>query len=337
MKATLISKNYSVMTVTLKQAKQIVQRVSTSNCYDLYGNGYEVHHTQIIPAIRRFKKSADSPKDRLILAEALNRIGDLYDFYLSAPNSALHYYRQCAAYNPNHRFAWDDIARNLAELGHYKQAVMAWRHATRVIRDHHPDAHDELPFYQSEIDVVLKSMRDGDPPNCQYDPFGEVCGLLAQSKAKVALDRLRGKRGVNARRFRAQAYSILGDDQAALKEWKAIADLREGVSIWYSDWFYFSDAIWDDPEFWRLMLKIGRRFEFGHYPLDEWVPRLIPEPPRAQWNSAATQRRTNRRFLLMTRLRVARLTDDLPAAKKLLKKYPKWKAAKQLVKKLSRN
>ena len=92
----------------------------------------------------------------------------------------------------------------------------------------------------------------------------------------------------------------------------------------------FPDSVWNSAEFWRIMQSLCGRFIYGVYPLDEDVPRLIPEPAGADPCSKAAVRRMNRRFELMSRLCSARLTGDLRTAERLAKRYPTWTAAVEL-------
>jgi len=103
------------------------------------------------------------------------------------------------------------------------------------------------------------------------------------------------------------------------------------VSVEWGEWFYLPPGFWESSRFWRALRALTSRYvPCVGVPGPEEVDELVPEPARARYGSQAQLRRTRRRVALVAEWQIARLEQDADRARRLARRYPAWREAREL-------
>jgi tetratricopeptide (TPR) repeat protein len=285
----------------------------------LNARGYRWLIRRYLPALEHLERVAKTREHRRLVADAFYTLGDLHDFN-EAPLAAIQAYQRCLALDPKAGGAWREFGGMLASIGEFDEARRALR---RALRCNPKDgwARDDLEW-----------LEESPPAQHQYragDPCWQACELLAQQRPREALDRLRGRRSVRPRLVRLRALGALGQNESALQEWRELARSRGPIRLNYGDWFFLPASLHEDPRLWEALDALAERLEPGVFELPESLTRATarsrdPHPSKPPKGASAEVRR-------VIEYQIARLRQDLRAAKRASANCPGWSAAAALV------
>jgi tetratricopeptide (TPR) repeat protein len=249
--------------------------------------------------------------DRLQAAVGYYVLGDIH-FCNHAPRAAIRAYLRSARLWPASGSPWREIGGEFEAMGQHEKALRALRKAVRIGPTDDIAVADLESFEEFSLSSPLYRIGD---------PFWESSELLARSRHRQAIALLAEKRSVRANLYRARAYGATGDTPRVLKTWASIARQKGRLKIEGADWFFLPAAVWHSPQFWTILSGTAQRIEDwsllkGHDSLEE----------------AGISGRE--RFELFLRYQLSRTQRNLGAARELSARYPQWKEAADLVKRL---
>lgn len=151
----------------------------------------------------------------------------------------------------------------------------------------------------------------------------------------AALRLLQGRRHPHLRQLRARVHGALGDTPRAVDEWEGLASTTGEVELGQGDWHFLPEDAWDEPRFWRALYALRGRYSCRWSFMDDFLRRTDPEPKRAVWNSEAAKRRHRRRMAVWIEFHIARTEKSAAAAQRLARRYPGWRRAVTLARRLT--
>jgi len=288
---------------------------------------YRWFKEKYLPAIHRLEE-AGLKKDRYLLSDCYYMIGDVHDFN-NCPKAAIKAYKKSFALDPTHSEALREMGCLYENMGQYQKAASLLKKAIQI----NPNDEWAIMDYEYALD------SEGTPLYQKKDIYWQAREYLAVDKPKSALKLLDKKRSIPALLIKAQAYGILDDTNAAITQWYKIRCSKSMIELAYADWFYMTDAVWDNFAFWEVIASCAKenRFSHGVWPIsDSLWNKVIPSPKNRNTNSKADIVRCNKRHSLLAQYHIARINRDCELAQKLLKRYPKWLEIEKLCKKLSK-
>jgi len=296
--------------------------------YDwMSGKTYQWFAEVLRPSVRKMCHPNSQPRDRTMTARALVMLGDILDLFFDAPKAAYRNYSESLRYDPACAYAWREKGAMLEAMGDFTAAQRAFQRALRI------DPDDE--GIASDIEYVHRKIKESMNP--LYDNSDSVwlasewIARVCPSKAIRVLER---KTSVRALQCRIRAFEALGNPEAALREWARIATHSDAVAVEQPDWFFMSSETWNSESFWRSVLAIGTRLNGGMYPRDDSFPNLKSDKDRVLKNSRAYERYVSRRWKLSAELHLARIRKDERSCLRMLRRYPKWKRARNVLEEL---
>ncbi len=264
--------------------------------------------------------------DRALLTDAYYHIGDIHLAH-HAPHGAIRAYRDALACNPQCAPALREIGDIYYLMGDFGKA-----------RQYHELclSQDASDIYALETLTFLRSMhRSGSsrvkPVYIKGDIYWEASELLAAWRPDDVLELLdpKRKRSVNARRFRAMAHGVRGDLERVLAEWAGIGRARDPIELSLEDFFYLSDAVWDAPEFWKILRSsVDRLSDLGLLPLG--LLRDLPALGPRSGASLRERRRTNRHKVIID-YHIHRINGDIERLRALSARFPSWAGPRELL------
>jgi hypothetical protein len=263
----------------------------------------------VVHTVERSQKSSD----RMLAAEGLSQIADLW-WIMGAPLRAITYYRRALKKHCN---CYDlvELARRYGEVGR-KPSL------NKILKELESDFSGHPDFINLQTDIVEELVEMDD----DYDsPIHLARESLARHKPKKALSELGRMRKLSARLWRAAAYSVSEDVDAALNEWKHLQNLDERIYLGFSDWFYLSEEMYDSSQFWQCLKALLPCLDHSVFPYHDSLSDRFPGARGAL-----------RRRKLYVEYHVVRTTQDLMKGRRLLKQYPYWIELKDLVADLSK-
>jgi len=285
----------------------------------IHGKGFEFVRGEFLPAIERLAEKAKTKTEKGLVADSYYYLGDIHDFN-HAPKAAIRAYKKGITFfpHPNHAEGFHrEIGNMYCHMGKYKTAIKHIKKALSIYED------DEC--VQGDLECVEWYLKKGNPPLYKVGDWKwEVNELLAQTKARKALQILLKKRSLKAALFRARAYGVLYEAYSQLNEWKKIQKMAGPVEFEYADWFFLMDNNDDSVEFWKILYAIRKRIQLGVFVSYESLYMNYPRLGINRKNSEAIS------FI------IAILSKDVSKLKQLSKKYPKWLEPKQELEKLRR-
>jgi tetratricopeptide (TPR) repeat protein len=262
-------------------------------------------------------------------------LGDIRDLVLCAPRAAARAYRRAVRCDPGDAWSWSELGGMLNDVGEYRAALRALHRADAL----EPDVFLTGLYLEEATDAVRDPdewwrYRDGALPG-KPAPSWTVCELLADERPREALDMLRRKRHPYLVQLRGRARAALGDVDGFLDEWERLAGTKGEVAIERGDWFFLPRSIRDEPRFWRALHALRHRLGFGpwwsgHAALED---SIVPEPAGRPGTQAALGR-LRRRLALLFRYEIARTERDARRATSLASRYPQWREAVALARRL---
>ena len=178
---------------------------------------------------------------------------------------------------------------------------------------------------QGDLECSVLSLKRDDPPLYKAGDWKwEVNELLAQTKAKKALQILLKKRSLKAALLRARAYGVLDEAENQLNEWKKIKAMSGPIEFEHGDWFFLMDKNDDSVEFWKILYALRKRIQPGIF---VGYDSFYMNYPRLG---------INRRNCEAINFIIAKLSKNATKLKQLSNKYPKWLEPKQELAKLRR-
>lgn len=300
----------------------------------MHGRGYRWFKDDFYPRVLRLEAVASSRSDRATLSVAWYLIGDIHDFN-EAPKAAIRAYRKSVQFNPGHGEAYRELGSMYTGMGKYRAAI---RHCERAVALNPRDVYS----VDGLNDARLELARDEAPLFKADDWSWQTRELLARRQFRKALRELEGRKSVLAMQYRACALAGLNKKDETLAEWRRIARAKRAIKLNWVDWYFITDVVFDEPDFWRSILDCRNRFwhrdggfrygtSWGFASLREIV---FPRDESVGWESAAYRRRIERMHKAYTQYQLARTSKDVALARRLAKKYPNWPEAASLVPRL---
>jgi tetratricopeptide (TPR) repeat protein len=287
---------------TQSNARALLKRHATMGM--VHRRGQQWVHDRYLPAVKKLAASA-RPSDVKLAAKAWSIIGDLLDLN-GTPRAALSAYRKVLRLAPRTAAPWHAIGCMLDNMGEWQRARHALLRATMLAPDD--------PMLAGDLERV--EWAHFNPCPVLYEPrnvLWHAMEALAAGHYDKALSLLHRRRKIRARQIRARIYAVRGDDEAVLREWRAIGDLPGKLQLQHADWFYtLRSHAADDPALWQLMLwKIRTKIDGGafHY-----------SPTLAELDLSDTKR-----FELYVRFELARCERNIGALVAMAGKYPGWR------------
>lgn len=287
--------------------------------------GYRWFKEKYLPAIHRLEK-ADFKKDRYLLGWCYYMIGDVHDFN-RCPKAAIRAYKTSISLDSNNAAALREMGIMYETIGQYKKAASLLKKAIQI------DPEDG--FAIADLECLCS---EGPPLYDKEDVYWQAREYLAQDNPKSALKLLANKRNIPARHIRACAYAVLNDKDAVIEQWNKISRVKNKIEVTFSDWFYMTDAVWDNSVFWEIVASCAKedRFAYGVWPISNDVYEYVVRfPKRRKRNSVADLSRCNKCNYLLAQYHIARINRDLKLAQQLFHKYPQWMEIEKLYYKLS--
>lgn len=286
-------------------------------------HGFRWVSSTFIPAIKNLDCTATSRKKKLLLARSYHLLGDLY-FVHDAPIASLRAYMRALRLNLKDAGLLQDIADVLFMLGRYRES---WKYEERVRRI-------EASLHKGDSQVLTDSDRcisHRHPLFAKGDPLWLACERLACGQPRAALRLLKGERGMRSRRLRMMASGATEDVGTVMQDCLRMAKLS-GVLEWTSaDWFFLPSTLWEEPEFWKMMLVMSSRFvNLGlNSPTSETQgpPELLASASKASWP---------RIHNIAIRFHLARTLADEPTLRSLSQQFPQWQDCHFALRHLSR-
>ena len=265
-------------------------------------------------------------KDRPLLSWCYYMIGDVHDFN-NCPKAAIRAYNKSFALDSTNAASLREMGNMYEIIGQYQKAASLLKKAVQI----DPDDEYAISDYEDAVNF------GGIPLYQNNDIIWQAREYLAQDKPKLVIKLLSKKRSTPARQGTACAYGVLDDTNAALEQWRKIANAKETFEMSYSDWFYMTDTVWNSAELWEIVAQCAKqnRFEYSVWQMsDSLWNKVIQFPSKRKRNSKADLRRCNKLGFLLAQYHIARINRDLKLASKLFKRYPKWLEIETLCKKL---
>lgn len=216
-------------------------------------HGYRWVTLTFLPALRALSSSRASPNRQLLLAKSYSLLGDIYFVFGVAPCAALGAYRRALRLDSKNEELLRDIGDMLFILGRYEAS---WK-----VEDRLSCLHATLGAQASEAIPICTDRRKPSHPLCMKENlFWLASEHLARCQPRAALRRLENKRGVRACRLRMMAFGAMEDAEAAMRECHRVEKMRGSIEWSSADWFFLPSALWNEPDFWRTMLRMTPRF-----------------------------------------------------------------------------
>jgi tetratricopeptide (TPR) repeat protein len=254
-----------------------------------------------------------------LLSGAYYVVGDIHDFN-HAPRAAISAYRRSLRFDPSEAAAWREIGGMLEWMGHHNRARTALRRALALAPD------DEY----AQSDLRYLDQAGADARFREGDPVWEVDELLARGRLDDAWTSAHGVRGVHGLLCAARVLGARGHDGAVLRVWDRIVRSRSPVELSSGDWFFLPETVFEAPEFWCGLWKLGRRLKAGVFVSSDTLIHALPKA-RAGHRSLKDGTTYQR---LMIRYNLARTRDDIASLRRLLRGYPTWKEPREVLKRL---
>ncbi len=285
---------------------------------------YRWFKDKYLPAVCRLEK-AGLKKDHLLLSDCYYMIGDIHDFN-RCPRAAIKAYQKSFEWYPQNAAALREMGVMYETIGYYKKAASLIKKAIRV------DPNDD--FAVADYNCLCS---EGTPLYAKDDLYWQARERLAQDKPNLVLNLLASKRTVEARQIMACAYGMLNDPRSAIEQWRKIAKGNGCIQMWYTDWFYMADSVWENAAFWEIIAQCakGNRFLHSVWPIFKELNESIAASINQTKNPKTHLILSNRYNLLLAQYHIARINHDAKLAQKLFKRYPNWPDIEELYRKLS--
>lgn len=294
--------------LSIAEAREILRPVRLVT--DVYFRGQQWSQRTFLPALRVLERSSRQT-DRLVAGTGYYVLGDVHDFN-HAPRAAIAAYRHSARLCPANAAAWREIGEICEEMGQHERAIRTLRKSIRI---------DSTEMWAV---AALGALEDGPVSKPRYhvgDAFWLSSEFLAASRHSQAIAVLAGKRSSRADRYRARVYGAVEDANRVLGLWERIAKQKGKLEIEAADWFFLPKAVWDSQDYWRTLWKIACRVK-------DW------NVLKGHESLCDAGIGNQERFECYLRYHLARTEHDHAAASELSKRYPQWREAAQLLKRL---
>ncbi len=304
--------------MSLTRARKVFTSAFELGLATTMGRGFHWIQQEYIPLLEFLRHNARTKKDKWLCARAYGLLGDVWHL-AEAPLCAIEAYRIS-----NETFENVTASRELgclySVIGDESEARKWFKRAIRLCPE---DEMTRLDYCAAKSDWAINASQKFGNGNTYW----ECSELLASGDASEVVASLRKRRSLRASKLRARAYGALETPKAHLNEWVNKIAERSKFAIEFADWFYFPDATWWEPAFWKMLLQSRRkwyRMEYTFGLLHKSLAIAIPEPRRARFNSNAAIRRRDQRRLLTLRYHHARSNSDVDTMMILSRKYPQW-------------
>lgn len=289
---------------TETQARRLLRVVASVSAARLHSQCYFWVRKRLLPAMDTLMSSTHQQEDLYVLSECWDNLcgvhimNGAYGAALLAGHTAL----TLAADN------WV-AARNYVvlcrSLGRYLEAQRVYS----MLLKNAPDVVDAR-------EILSEEDRATPAYDLQCWHTG-VADALADGQLEEADRLLRNKKSLLATQWRARRYGASGDVTRAQRAWEKLTAAPR-LHLDPADWFYLPEAIWDDPAFWRLMLRIEPHLSaFSSIPIHVSLQTALIE----SGFSAMSAKEANH---LMLEFHLARTLRDFQQMQTLCNGSPFW-------------
>ncbi len=300
----------------------------------LIASGFRRFRNEFLPAVAELERTAQTRSDRILLSDTWYVIGDIHDFN-QAPRAALRAYRRSIRWDPSNAGAHRELGGMLENIGQYASGVRALERAVELW--------PEDGFSRIDLESARTNASAHLPPLYRSSDWTwHVRELIAAGRFKQAISAIGNRKSVLAHQYLACCHGALNNPDGVVHEWKTIARLNGSIALEHVDWFYAADAAFDRADFWQALLDCGNRFwhkDAGSPSYGIWI--VLPSPYEStvvtnrEWNSPKYRKWVETKRRLHCQFHLARTLPDPALASKIAKRFPKWRKAVTLSKRLN--
>ncbi len=279
----------------------------------LHDSGVLFFKNEFYPALKRLEKTASSLLEKEIIADSYYLLGDIYDFN-HAPLAAIRAYKKGITFFPDPDYASGfhrEIGAMYNNIGKYTLADRYFKKALKINPD---DVHARSDSEFNRWDI--------EKPRCPLFVEGdwkwEVNELLANNKPEAALKKFPVRMSVRSCLIKSRCFSLLGDKDSQMKEWRNIQNLTGKFEFDSADLFFMRGEIYESLEFWEIMDSIKNRFKHTHASI------LRGDILRKKWTKKYGKLDWIKLEEDYISFNVAKFSQNVKRLKLLSKKYPKW-------------
>lgn len=299
-------------THSLNQARNLLRNCKSNGVAWSLGMGYLWFRTQLLPALDQLRIS-NVLTDKTLCYHVLLLVGDLYDL-VGAPKTSMEYYKRAIELcGPD----WE----TLCELGDLSFSMGKVREANKYYKkaisiNPSNKAFHTNPIIHNTKKPLISIYQRG-------DPIWEAIEHIAHFKADRALQLLSDLDSIQSRRCRAMAHGASGNSEAVLDEWRIIATEHGILNLTFGDWFYLPEPVWNNFEFWSILLE--NSFRISNFGLTyNALLEALANPPRSSAASIRSIHRQAKKYREICRFHIYRIKRNELGLKRLLCKYPQW-------------
>jgi tetratricopeptide (TPR) repeat protein len=300
---------------------------------------FEWLQDKYIPALSIADKPAKTNQEKFILSNGYYLLGDIYDLTLSVPSLAIKAYGKSIKYDPLNAAAHRELGVLLVQNGYYRDGIRHLKKAAKLWPEDDYAAH-ELRELENDPDY-RKVMTE--PISGEEALASQATELILSGKAQHALEILKGKRGLEFRMMRANAYASIDMTGNYLAEWDRISKLKDSIHFTGRDWFFITDEIWNKSRIWDILQSMEGRFEPSYFFIVQGLENSLKAPKKRTKDNSLSEytpgfkKHINKKYSLYCRAQSARVRGDKDELLQLKKKYPAWRELDSFIRKIKKS